>query len=273
MTKIIGITGGKGGTGKSTVATAIAYELAKTRKVLLVDADVDCPNDHLLLSIERKLFKTVEQRIPKWDLVKCSKCGLCGTVCKTNAIVSIKDKNPIFMKQQCNGCGACVLKCPEDAISWDKKEIGNIFIGTNYNIDLLSGELKTNEPVSEFVVNALNEIAEKKKKEYDYIIIDTAAGTHCPVIAALKMCDTVYAVTEPTPLGSHDLELILKLLKLIKVRSGIILNRSDIGNKKMIQNLAKKYDLKIIAEIPYSKEVIESYSKGIPARLNLRELL
>ena len=27
--KVIGVTGGKGGTGKSTIATALAYELAK----------------------------------------------------------------------------------------------------------------------------------------------------------------------------------------------------------------------------------------------------
>ena len=88
MVKIIGITGGKGGTGKSTVATALAFELAKVRKVLLVDADVDCPNDHLLLSIKRNNLETVYQRIPKFDVKKCSKCGKCGQVCKTNAIVS-----------------------------------------------------------------------------------------------------------------------------------------------------------------------------------------
>lgn len=261
---IIGITGGKGGTGKSTVATALAYELAKNKKVLLVDADVDCPNNHLLLNIERNPYKAVEQRIPRWNLEKCTKCGLCGTVCKTNAIVSIKDKNPIFMQNQCNGCGACFIKCPVDAISWDKKEIGQIFTGTKHNIDLLSGELKINEPVSEFVVNSLNDIVEEKRHEYDYIIIDTAAGTHCPVIAALEMCDTVFAVTEPTPLGGHDLDVILNLLKRLKIKSSIILNRSDIGDKKIIENLGKKHDLNIILEIPYSKELIKQYSNGIP---------
>lgn len=262
--KIIGITGGKGGTGKSTVATALAYELAKNNRVLLVDADVDCPNDHLLLSVERIFSRAVEQRIPRWDSGKCIKCGLCGDVCKTNAIVSIKGKEPIFMEQQCNGCGACVLKCPVDAITWDKKEIGQIFKGRNHGIDFLSGELKANEPISEFIVNALNGIVEKEKNEYDYVIIDTSAGTHCPVIAALEMCDSVYAVTEPTPLGSHDLNLILKLLRQMKIKSNIILNRSDIGDKKTIQKLSEEYDTKIIAEIPYSKEIISQYSRGIP---------
>lgn len=262
--KVIGITGGKGGTGKSTVATALAYELAKDNRVLLVDADVDCPNDHLILNIEREFIKKVEQRIPKWDYGKCIKCGLCGKVCKPNAIVSVKGKNPIFMQQQCNGCGACVFKCPEKAISWDKKEIGKLFTGKNYEINFLSGELKTNEPISEFVVNDINKIIEKEKKSYDYIIIDTAAGTHCPVIAALEMCDKVFAVTEPTPLGSHDLEIILKLLKKLKINSSIILNRSDIGDKKIIENLAKRYNTKLTVEIPYSKDIIAQYSKGMP---------
>jgi len=261
---IIGITGGKGGTGKSTIATALAYELAKTNKVMLVDADVDCPNDHLLLSIKRNFLTNVDQRIPKWDLNKCTKCGQCGTVCKTNAIVSIKGKNPIFMKRQCNGCGACVFKCPIDAISWDKKVIGQIFTGNNHNIDFLSGELKSSEPVSEFIVNALNEIIEKKKKEYDYVIIDTAAGTHCPVIAALEMCDAVYAVTEPTPLGKHDLEIILQLLNKLNVESDIVLNRSDIGDRGLIIKLAKQYGLDVVCEIPYSRGIVDSYAKGIP---------
>ena len=263
-TKIIGITGGKGGTGKSMVATALAFELAKKYKVLLVDADVDCPNDHLLLSIKRKFYKKVEQRIPVWDFEKCIKCGLCGTVCKTNAIVAIENKNPIFVPTQCNGCGACVIKCPENAIYWSKKEIGKIYIGLNYNINLLSGELKINEPISEFVVNSLNEIIKQKKDKYDYIIIDTAAGTHCPVIAALEICDMVFAVTEPTPLGGHDLELILQLAKKMQINIDIILNRSDIGDKKIIKNLATEYQTKIIAEIPYLKEIVLKYAKGEP---------
>ncbi len=262
--KVIGITGGKGGTGKSTVATALAYELSKKYKVLLVDADVDCPNDHLLLNIKRILLKKIEQRIPKWNFQKCTQCGLCGTVCKTKAIVSIKNNKPIFTQQQCNGCGACLLKCPNQAISWSKKEIGNIYTGSNHNIDLLSGELKTNEPVSEFIVNSLNKIIAQRKKDYDYIIIDTAAGIHCPVIAALEICDQIFAVTEPTPLGSHDLKLILQLSKEINKDINIILNRANIGDKKEIASLAKEFNTQIIAKIPYSKDIALRYSAGKP---------
>ncbi|RLC37292.1 P-loop ATPase [Candidatus Falkowbacteria bacterium] len=271
-TKIIGITGGKGGTGKSTVATALAYELAKKHKVLLVDADVDCPNDHLLLGIKRKFLKKVEQRIPAWDFKKCVKCGLCGTVCETNSIVSIKGKKPIFIPEQCNGCGACAIKCPEKAISWTRKEIGKIYTGSIYNINFLSGELEINQPISEFVVNSLNDIITTKKNKFDYVIVDTAAGTHCPVIAAVQMCDIVFAVTEPTPLGGHDLNLILKLLKKLRIKSGIILNRSDIGKKDVIISLANKHKINIIAEIPYSKKIFDQYVHGKPITIKNMEL-
>ena len=272
QTQIIGITGGKGGTGKSVVATALACELAKNFKVLLVDADVDCPNDHLLLNITRKMKQSVAQRIPKWDFAKCNQCGLCGVVCKTKAIAAIKNRNPIFTSEQCNGCGACALKCPQKAIGWTEKQIGKIDQGKHYNVEFLSGELKINEPVSEFVVNELGEIiqgvlwVEKIKKNYDYIIIDTAAGIHCPVIAALEMCDRAFAVTEPTPLGRHDLKLILQLLQKLNIKARIILNRADIGDKSLIYDLAAKMQAEVVVEIPYSKNIAQKYAKGEPIR-------
>lgn len=264
MTKIIGITGGKGGTGKSTIATSLAFMLSKEKKVLLVDADVDCPNDHLLLEIERRINKTVEQRIPLFDLKKCVKCGKCGKACKTNAIVSIKNQEPIFIKQQCNGCGLCKLVCPNNAISFDKKKTGIIYTGKRFNIHLLSGELEINEPVSEMVVNELNSIINLQKNIYDYIIVDTAAGTHCPVIAALEICDKVFAVTENTPLGMHDLEIILNILNEMKIDSEIIINKSNLGEKEFIDKISDKYGINICCKIPYSKKILENYSRGIP---------
>jgi MinD superfamily P-loop ATPase len=267
MVEIIAITGGKGGTGKSTVATALAYELSKNNSVLLVDADVDCPNDHLLLDIQRNELKTVFQRIPKIDLDICTRCGKCGSVCKTKALLTIKDKNPIFIQEQCNGCGSCKIVCPENAIDWQDKEIGKLYKGSRDNLDLLSGDLKTNQPISEFIVNHLNEEIEQVKDKYDYIIIDTAAGTHCPVIASFELANKVIAVTEPTPLGVHDLEIILRLLKKIKKEGSVIVNRSDVGDIQKVKDLIVKYDTEIIFKIPFSKDVVDSYSKGNPIQI------
>jgi MinD superfamily P-loop ATPase len=260
----IAITGGKGGTGKSTIATALAVELTKKNKVLLVDVDVDCPNDHIILNIDRKKVKDVMQLIPKWDLDKCVQCGTCSQVCKTNSIAQIRDKYPIFIPEQCSGCKACILSCPTKAISETKKEIGKIYFGSKHGIDLVSGELKLNEPISEFVVDAVKEYVNNLEKKYDYILYDTSVGTHCDVISALNECELAIAVTEPTPLGVHDLELILKLLKILNVPGKIVLNRCNIGNEKLIQNLAEKHKVEIIAEILYKKEFLERYTKALP---------
>jgi len=159
----IGITGGKGGTGKSTIATALAVELAKKNKVLLIDADADCPNDHLILSIKRKKAKDVFQLIPKWDFKKCIKCGKCSFVCKQHAIVFIKNKFPIFIPEQCNGCKACMFACPTGAIKKDKKKIGSIYYGKKGNISFVSGEIEPNQPLSEFIVSAVNDILNQNR--------------------------------------------------------------------------------------------------------------
>jgi len=272
----IAVTGGKGGTGKSTIATALAVELAKQHRVLLVDADADCPNDHLLLGIERKRIETVFQRIPEWNMAKCTGSGACAEACYMNAIVMVKNR-PVFSPAQCNGCGACVLSCPREAISWGKKEIGWVYSGEGFNLELLSGELKVNEPLAEKVVMAMNKRLEGIAKSYDFVIVDTAAGTHCDVISALEGADLALAVSEPTPLGAHDLELIIKLLSKLGLDFEIVLNRDETGKSELIESIAARAGKKIAARVPYSKEIIKAYSEGRPVShksiLKLKELV
>ncbi len=262
----IAITGGKGGTGKSTVATALAVELAKEKRVLLMDADTDCPNDHLILSIERKKEQDIMQLMPRWDNSRCIKCGRCAEVCKENAIVSVKEKYPIFVKDLCNGCGACILSCPVDAIKKDKQIIGTIYSGKGYNIDLLTAEMRIGYEEASPIVNALKKFSLNNEKRYDHILVDTAAGSHCNVISALLGCEKAIAVTEPTPLGASDLKLILKLCNVLEIPASIVLNRADVGDKKLIKDIAEEFNTKIIAEIPYKKEILEAYSKGEPIK-------
>lgn len=260
----IAITGGKGGTGKSTVAVALAFALAKEKKVLLIDADVDCPGDDLLSQIKLKKVADVENMIPAFELEKCLQCGKCARACPEHAIIFTQGKNPIFFPDQCIGCRACQIVCPAGVIVDSKQVIGEIFAGKKGNLDLLSGRMKTGIEESSLVVNAVKKFIVNKEKEYDYIIIDTAAGTHCPVIAALSGSDLALAVTEPTPLGAHDLELILKLTKKLKIKTEIILNRFDIGSENVIKKIAKKNKLEIIAKIPYSREIEKKYCAGSP---------
>ena len=257
---IIGVTGGKGGTGKSSIATALAALLAKKGKVLLVDADVDCPNDHLLLGIELQPLKEVTQRIPYIDQEKCKVCGACNRVCKTGALIRRKEKKPSLLAEQCNGCGACLLACPHHAITWTNKVIGSISRGSNHGVDLLSGQLKPKEPISEFVVNDLVAYMQEQEEKYAHIIIDTAAGTHCPVIAALTVCDSIYAVTEPTPLGTHDLNLILQVIEKLGKKAQVILNKAD--DNKITEKIISEYG--VVISIPYDTQVAKSYAQGVP---------
>ncbi len=260
----LAVTGGKGGTGKSMVATALAVELAKNHKVLLADLDVDCPDDHLLLSIEREKEKDVMLEVPKLIPEKCIKCGRCAEVCRENAILFQKEKGPSFMLEQCTACTACMIACPVGAIG--KKSIcaGKIYLGSGYGVDFISGELEPGQKESSPVVNATKEVIARKEKEYDFIIVDTAAGTHCSVIAALRGCSVALPVAEPTPMGSHDLGLILELLSELKIPAEGVLNKEGIGDRKLAEDVFKKHHVGICSEIPYKREIAERYSKGIP---------
>lgn len=267
----IAITGGKGGTGKSTISTAVAVELAKKYKVMLVDADVECPDDHIILSLKRKKLRDVKSFLPFFNEEKCKKCGQCSEVCKENAIILIKDNFPFLIRKQCSGCGACLLVCPNGAIEKDKQIIGSIYQGkfdskNGLNFVLITGEIVVGCESSSSLVTATLNFASTLKDDYDFLLVDTAAGTHCNVIAALRGVDLALAVAEPTPLGKHDLDLILKLLEILKIRSQVIVNKSDIGDLRLIHQLIDKIGIKIISEVPYTKKIIKNYSEGIPIK-------
>ncbi|RLE85484.1 MAG: P-loop ATPase [Thermoprotei archaeon] len=264
----IAITGGKGGTGKSIIATSLAVEFARNEKTMLVDADVECPNDHLLLSIKRKKYATIYQPIPKWDFDKCTKCGRCASVCKQNAIVFVEGKYPAFVKDVCIGCMACIVACPENAITTAKKEIGVIYTGKNYNVNLVSGELKLGERASGEVVAEVRKYSEEinKKIEANIILIDSASGIGCPVIASLVNTDYIIAVTEPTPSALHDLKRVLHLANHFGIKHGIIINKFDLEKKfcYKIEIFAKENNIPIIGKIPYRKDFVDATVKMKP---------
>ncbi|BFT94119.1 MAG: ATP-binding protein [Minisyncoccus archaeiphilus] len=258
----IAITGGKGGTGKSMVATSLAVLYAKNNKTLLIDADAECPNDHLLLGVRLKKVSAVNQMIPKWNLKKCVKCGKCALACQKKAIVFVQDKYPAFVSDVCIGCKACILSCPFGAISEKKKEIGKIYNGQNYNVNLIVGELKLGELASGEVVAELRKYAEKVNEQIkaDIILIDSAAGVGCPVIASLVGTDYIVAVTEPTPSALHDLKRVLYLANHFKIKHGIVINKYDLSKKfaLKIEKFAQENEIPVIGQIPYRQDFVNS---------------
>lgn len=264
--RLIASTGGKGGTGKSTFAILFAIKMSKEgRRVLLCDCDVECPNDYLLLGKKIIEPKSIFQDFPELETETCKRCGSCLKVCRENAIFWISDKYPIFFHNLCNGCGACWISCPHNAIQIRKKESGESFI-TNVTdkLFLFTGRSKpgiaeTGPIVKEVKKRALNFAY---NNNIDIMVVDTSPGAHCNVIQALLGCEKAYVVTEPTPLGAHDAELILQLLEIMEILKVIVLNKVNVGKKKVIQKIADEYGVSISLEIPYSDRLVRAYSSG-----------
>lgn len=264
----IAIAGGKGGTGKSTIATMIAVELSKEAKTTLVDCDVECPNDHLLLNIKPKFYKEVFQVIPKWDQDVCNKCGKCAEICKQNAIVFIEGKYPAFLPEKCIGCKACIVSCSLGAISEDKHAVGNIYLSESdkYDLTLVAGELNIGDLASGEIVADVRMESEKisKNKKAHYIVTDAAAGIGCPVIASIVNNDFVIAVTEPTPSAFSDLKRIVGLSVHFNIPIGIVINKYDLDEQfaKRIEDYAKNNKIKMMGKMPYDKDLVKSSAQA-----------
>ncbi len=264
--KKIAVTGGKGGVGKSTVAVFLSNELSRKEKIILVDADIECPNDYLLVG--KKLTKPVRKitaKFPVLDEKKCLSCGLCAQKCRFKAIFAPKGEKPKFFHDLCANCGLCWNICPSKAIKVEEKQTGEIFeTKIKKNLILISG--RTIGVVDETgpVVRELKDYALKRAKELEVsmVIFDTAPGIHCNVVQALLGVDYAYVVTEPTVLGEHDLGIMLDLLSEIKVSGSVVINQSDLGDKKGVLKVAREKGFLVSNQIKYSRKIAQAYSEG-----------
>lgn len=266
---VIAVTGGKGGTGKTTVAVNLAVGLsAKGSKVMLVDADVDGPCCAMLLGTELGADEEVRIFKPEIDAAKCTGCGRCVEVCHEHALIGLKGQTPSFLEELCSGCKACQLVCEADAIKSGQKTLGTIYVTESDGIKLVVGELKPTEPRSPIVARAtmLRAAEELKKGKFDIAVVDTAPGIHNVIAQALWEADLALAVTEPTPLGAHDLGFMLDLTEELGLPTEIILNKANIpsGLKDQVVKTSRDRGVKIVAEIPMDDELLHSYVSGEP---------
>ncbi|MFX1569166.1 MAG: P-loop NTPase [Promethearchaeota archaeon] len=268
--KVICVTGGKGGTGKTLCAVNLAVMFKNEgNKVLLIDGDVENPNTHLLLNGRLENKKEVPFFKPKIIEEKCSKCGLCSQNCLSNALLHVKDTFPIPMLTLCSGCQLCYKICPENAIEPDSKTIGWIYSTKVNGLSLLLGELKPSEARSAAIVEALldqlKEIIENDPKKFDIIILDTAPGAHCDVELLIADADIVIPITEPTKFGKLDLLRIMELIKLLDKESRVIVNRSSLlGFREEFLNELERENIEILGDIPLDSDIVESYCQGTP---------
>lgn len=270
MPKIICVTGGKGGTGKTLVAVNLATMFKNHGyKVLLIDGDVENPNTFLLLNATLGNKAEVQYFLPKVVEEKCTKCGLCSENCESHALLYIKNTIPIPISTVCSGCKLCYKICPTNAIEPDLKIIGHTFTASAFGMDLLLGELKPSEARSTVIVNKLMENLEKIKEteseKYDIVILDTAPGAHCDVEALISSADLVVPVTEPTKFGKLDLLRIIDLINLLKKDYKAIVNRSSLlGYKEKFLRELENKSIEILGDIPLDEEIVSSYCQGIP---------
>ncbi len=252
---IISIASGKGGTGKTTVATNLALSLGSC---IFLDCDVEEPNAHLFLKPDLKERISVKMPVPEVDRERCSFCGKCAELCQYKAIIVV-GKTVLTFHELCHGCGGCMRICPEGAIKEGEKIIGIIEKGRRGEIEFVHGRLKIGEPMSPPLIREVRRYEDRER----ITIIDAPPGTSCPAVESIKKTDFVLLVTEPTPFGLYDLEIAASVVKKLGIPCGIVINRSDIGDDR-VKRFAKEEGIPILMEIPFERRIAEAYSRGIP---------
>jgi len=254
----IAVASGKGGTGKTTVATNLAVTLARQgERVLYADCDVEEPNGHIFLKPTIRSTRRVGVPIPEIDDSRCSRCGECGQACQFSAIVCINNKDVLTFPELCHGCGGCSLVCPENAIVEVTRDIGNIEKGSTDGIGFIHGTMRIGEAMSTPLIRAVKEGLPSE----GIAILDAPPGTSCPVIEAVRETDYVLLVTEPTPFGLNDLKLAVEMVRALDLAFGLVINRSDIGDDE-VRNYCKREEIPLLLEIPDDRKIAEAYSRG-----------
>jgi len=252
----LAIASGKGGTGKSMVAANLAFTLAWTGQVTLVDCDVEEPNLHLFFPAPATTTE-VTMPVPVIDEATCQHCGLCGEFCRYGALTVLSNRI-LFFPELCHSCGGCMLVCPNDAIHEEPKRIGTLSASAPMpGLKLISGTLDEGSPHAVPVIRAAKKMAE----DDPLVIYDSAPGTSCPVVETLDGCDACLLVTESTPFGLHDLQLAADVAGRLGVPAGIIINRSD-GEDQATLGFCTDHDLEVMMTIPFSREIAAIQSRG-----------
>lgn len=248
------ILSGKGGTGKTTVASAF-IELSKANA--FADCDVDAPNLHLVLSGLSDPQKADYYGLGKAviDLEKCIHCGLCETHCNFDAI-----RDLVVGDLECEGCGVCAELCPAHAISMQDSVSGSMLLYDDSEQTFSTAQLKMGSGASGKLVTAVKNRLKEAAKSAKLAIIDGSPGIGCPVIASISGVDFVLIVAEPTVSGMHDMKRIIDISKRFAVDCAICINKYDVNidAASEIEDYCNNASVPVVGRIPYDKTVLEA---------------
>jgi MinD superfamily P-loop ATPase len=253
----IAVASGKGGTGKTTLATNLAVLLAETgARVAFLDCDVEEPNGHIFLAPTLATQTAVTLPVPVVDPARCTLCGACGDACRFSAILALPTQVLTF-PSLCHGCGGCALACPADAIQETPRAIGVVETGVAGRLAFLQGRLDVGEALSPPVIRAVLAAAPVAH----LLVIDAPPGTACPVVAAVKGADLVLLVAEPTPFGLSDLRLAVATVRELGLPCAVVINRAGSGEDELRAYCAAEC-LPVPLAIPDDRRIAEAYSRG-----------
>lgn len=256
----IAIASGKGGTGKTTLATNLASFIAEEDKVVLVDLDVEEPNSGLFIKGELFFQTDKFKMVPHWEKENCILCGNCQKVCNFNAIIKLPDQVMVFSKL-CHSCYACSELCPTKSLPMQPEKIGALKHVKINNLNFVESKLDVGQEQAVPLISQTKKYVDEQFQKKVIKIFDSPPGTSCPVIEATKDADFVILVTEPTPFGLYDLELAVETMRKLGNKIGVVINRYGIGNDDVIDYCLKE-KIDILARINNDRRIAELYSRG-----------
>jgi MinD superfamily P-loop ATPase len=253
----IAVASGKGGTGKTTLATNLAHVASGTgRRVAYLDCDVEEPNGHIFLPPQNAVVHPIEKLVPTVDLQRCTACGQCGEICQYHAIVCV-GKSVMVFPELCHSCGGCSLVCPAGAIDELPQPIGQLRTGTHGDIAFVDGTLDIGQHMGPPAIRAVKAAAPAA----DMVIIDAPPGSSCPMVEAVRGSDLVILVTEPTPFGLYDLQLAVETVRALQLPVAVVVNRADL-DAQAVRSRCRQMRVPILGELPEDRAVAEAYSSG-----------
>lgn len=254
------ILSGKGGTGKTTIASAF-IKLADAKAY--ADCDVDAPNLHLIMSRTREPTRTDYYGLPKSEinLALCTQCDRCRENCRFAAI-SVNGEYRVD-PYSCEGCGVCEAICPADAISLKPAIAGELMLHTEDAV-FSTAQLKMGSGTSGMLVTEVKKQMKSAAQDAQIAIIDGSPGIGCPVIASLSGVDMVLIVAEPSLSGISDMERIIKTAETFQVKIAICINKYDtnIENTEKIEVFCKTSKLPFTGKIPYDSDAVKAINQA-----------